>query len=109
MSPSRSSSDTCRSCRAPIMWVRTESGSNMPIDTAPVENGNVILSWDDDGRSVAVFIRKGETPPAGKPRYVSHFATCPKSRTHRGQPRRAPAPPQPEPPTSEPFEQRGLL
>lgn len=52
----------CRSCNAKIIWFRTASGRNMPVDADTVEHDDLIL---DLGR------------------HTSHFATCPKADQHR--------------------------
>jgi hypothetical protein len=67
MTPAR-----CRSCRTPILWLRTESGKAMPVDDRPGEP-----------------LREGETFEAARARIgadavVSHFATCPNAAAHRG-------------------------
>lgn len=59
----------CRSCGAPIIWLRTRSGSNMPVDADTVPLG-------DDG-------------PFDPKVHTSHFATCPHAREHR-RPRKTP-------------------
>lgn len=59
----------CRSCRRPILWVRTESGKPMPLDAKPRPDGNVVVRG---GR--AVYLSRDST--ATDTRYVSHFATC---------------------------------
>lgn len=54
---------TCRSCGAPIQWLRTRSGRTMPVD--------------DPHRSVdrsALFDNRV---------HVAHFATCPNADHHR--------------------------
>jgi hypothetical protein len=70
----------CRSCNAPVLWVRTTSGALMPLDAEPVENGNIALI---DG---VAHTRRGdlfeEMLPDG-PRYQSHFASCPNAAKHR--------------------------
>lgn len=52
----------CRSCQAPIRWIRTAVGKPMPLDFAPSPNGNV----RHDGEM-----------------YTSHFATCPDAKRWR--------------------------
>jgi len=52
----------CSSCRARIIWFKTDAGRNMPVDADTVE------PEDDE-----------YTPP----RHISHFATCPNSAQHR--------------------------
>jgi hypothetical protein len=69
---------TCRTCRAPIIWVRTERGKKMPLDAKPVE--------DQTQASLFVLrdIHSYEGPLAIaawglvglEPHYMSHFATC---------------------------------
>lgn len=52
----------CRSCRSMIIWFRTASGKNMPVDADTVRP-------DDDALDLS--------------RHVSHFATCPQANQHR--------------------------
>jgi hypothetical protein len=67
----------CRSCGAEIKWVVMSGGKRMPLDAEPCDDGNVVEG--DDGRyAVAVSIRKSD-----RPRYKSHFATCPNASGHR--------------------------
>jgi len=53
----------CKSCRARIIWLRTQAGKNMPVDADSVNP-------EDDEFEVA----KG---------HISHFSTCPNSDQHR--------------------------
>lgn len=52
----------CKSCRARIIWFKTDAGRNMPVDA------DTVLPEDSE-----------YTPP----RHISHFATCPNSEKHR--------------------------
>lgn len=52
----------CRSCGAPIVWIKTQLGKNMPVDP------------DDIGPEDEVF------DPA---EHTSHFATCDYADQHR--------------------------
>ena len=52
----------CRSCRARIIWFKTDSGKNMPVDADTVEP-------EDDELDLE--------------RHVSHFANCPQADKHR--------------------------
>ena len=54
----------CRSCGAPIVWLKTRNGKNMPVD--PKEGGE----YDEK----VVFDAKFHT---------SHFDTCPSADQHR--------------------------
>lgn len=53
---------TCKSCKRPIVWLRTTSGKSMPADASSV------------GPDDAVFDRT---------KHISHFATCPNADKHR--------------------------
>lgn len=52
----------CSSCRARIVWLKTQSGKNMPVDADSVEPEDEIFD---------------------RSRHISHFATCPKAAQHR--------------------------
>lgn len=68
----------CRSCGRPVVWKLTESGKRMPIDPAPVDDGNVV-KLDDD----RVHVLHADESPGDADTYVSHFATCPNATAHR--------------------------
>lgn len=71
----------CKSCKAKILWARTEYGNLMPLDFQPDHHkGNIALI---DG--VAKVIKMGELFEEAYtgPRYVSHWSTCPKAHLHR--------------------------
>lgn len=52
----------CRTCRAQIIWFRTDSGKNMPVDADTVAPEDEELDLK---------------------RHTSHFSTCPNAGTHR--------------------------
>jgi hypothetical protein len=52
----------CSSCRAQIIWFKTGTGKNMPVDADTVEP-------EDEELDLA--------------RHKSHFATCPNANQHR--------------------------
>jgi hypothetical protein len=67
-----------RACRAPVFFARTVKGARVPLDAAPA--GDDVPSQHTywlDGEGVAHPLGKGEAAPDGKPRYLSHFRTCP--------------------------------
>lgn len=76
----------CKSCNAPIVWVRTVGDARMPIDAyeqdgriipKEIKDGNVIL--DNDRRGVlARTVKKGQGT------HQSHFASCPHAAEWRG-------------------------
>lgn len=52
----------CRTCHAQIIWFKTETGKNMPVDADTVAPEDEELDLD---------------------RHVSHFRTCPQAGQHR--------------------------
>jgi len=54
----------CRSCQAGIVWLKTKSGKNMPVDADTWKQGDPHLFNPDIG-------------------HISHFATCPNADDHR--------------------------
>lgn len=69
---------TCRTCGADLIWARSKTDKPIPLDAAPVADGNLELK---NGR--AIYVRPGSPNLFGVPRYVSHFATCPDATHHR--------------------------
>lgn len=70
----------CRSCKRAIIWTRTHKGKRMPVDADPREDGNIVLREDPTGRVIAEYPGKEHATLFNddrRPRYVSHFATCP--------------------------------
>lgn len=70
---------TCRSCGAEVQWGTTEaSGAAVPLDPEPVATGNLVIVRAGYGRHgelvpVVAYARDDDA----RPRFVSHFATCP--------------------------------
>lgn len=71
--PVAESYSTCKRCPAQILWVASRGGKAMPLDAEPVPDGNIWL----DHEGFARYLKKGEVPPEGALRYVSHFSSCP--------------------------------
>lgn len=77
----------CRSCRALIVWTRTERGKTMPCDVAPSEDGQFFLFRR------ATFVEAVHINSVSKSaqvaherkqgRHHSHFSTCPNADQHR--------------------------
>lgn len=63
-----------------------KTGAPTPLDPEPVATGNIVIEGDGDAARCRV-LAKGEEPPAGTLRYVTHFFTCPKADTFRGKKR----------------------
>lgn len=65
---------TCKSCGASIMWrTNRNSGKKVPVDTKPVDGGNVKLISATD----VVIAGKGQGT------HVLHFTSCPNAGEHR--------------------------
>lgn len=75
MSATERQTTECRSCGKPMFFATGISGRPIPIDAAPVPDGNIVIRG-----GVALV---GQTPQPGESRYVSHVATCPHSRAWR--------------------------
>lgn len=76
----------CRSCRAPIVWTRTEHGKRMPVDAradpSAARSTFALRDLTSPEGPLAVAMTRAQAP-AGERLYVSHFATCPDSAQHR--------------------------
>lgn len=81
---------TCRSCGKPIVWATTVHGKAMPVDAAPTENGNVVLTPSPVGPTaeIASAELRATAEGIGVPLYTSHFATCRFADRHRKRGRR---------------------
>ena len=67
---------TCNSCGAPIFWVRTQKGKNIPMNTGVVRLANMDPSAIV-GNQEGVFSSVGNIKNPEGDWYISHFATCP--------------------------------
>lgn len=67
----------CNACGAEVRWILTPKGKRMPIDPDSGSLGNVVIDRiDSKGVEHGHVLKKDEDPTT--PRYVPHFATCPK-------------------------------
>lgn len=62
----------CRSCHAPVVWVKTDAGRLMPLDARPL----VVFKVDEKGDPPRAFIFSESV-------FQSHFVTCPNADQHR--------------------------
>jgi hypothetical protein len=70
----------CRSCGKEVIWVRTNTGKTMPVDSKPSPDGNVLLIRDLFGQVESCeVVKKGSKDEL----HLSHFATCPQARKWR--------------------------
>lgn len=82
---------TCKSCGAPIVWIKTQNGRSMPCDATAVEyqenyKGSTTIVTDDGRVIRANIVAAGNsplTPAIDGNGYISHFATCPYAKQHR--------------------------
>lgn len=74
----------CRSCEAPIIWARTRSGKNMPLDAKPSLAGAFYITLATDGVWECHHRSNydGELPEDVNLHW-SHFSTCPNASWHR--------------------------
>lgn len=70
----------CRSCGASVRWAVTSANKKMPVDVAPVVDGNLVIEREGPTPEVRYLAADEETE---KDRYVSHFATCPQAKEWR--------------------------
>ena len=78
--------DVCRTCGAPVIWLHTLSGREMPLDAEPVADGNLVIVNTGQSRYVVPAPKQAPEPDlfrAPELRYRSHFATCPHAKQHR--------------------------
>lgn len=73
---------TCTRCNAPVAWVKTVRGKNLPLDPRPSSSpdaGNFGLTADGLALYVAEPKRRtafGEDGTSEFPIYIGHFASC---------------------------------
>jgi hypothetical protein len=70
-------SDSCRSCRAPVIWLdNVTTGKRAPIDAEPATDGNIAI---DDAGHYHVLAGKDREDAIGwnEALHTNHFATCP--------------------------------
>jgi hypothetical protein len=63
----------CRSCGAPVLWLKTMRGKTMPVDAEPHPAGTI------DVHEGVAYMVPGDVPVPGRPLYRSHFVTCPEA------------------------------
>ena len=69
---------TCKSCGAPILWIRTRRGKLAPVDAQPLQRYLIAEDEDNDPDP------SREAPYGELVRvYTSHFETCPNAAQHR--------------------------
>lgn len=83
---------SCRSCKAPVLWVTFPSGKRNPLDLEPNPVAGDIMVVERDGTDgrvwrVALLLKsddlRRELLELGGALRTSHFATCPDAEEHR--------------------------
>lgn len=78
----------CSSCGATVLWVVTRAGERMPLDPELDRDGDVVIVTSNGGEYGLV----SKLQPASqlalldadeRPRYRSHWSTCPNAEQHR--------------------------
>ena len=69
---------SCKSCGAPIFYVASERGNNMPLNSKPEKR--VVLT-----NEAGYLVKNASEVSVGRvvDVYISHFATCPNANKHR--------------------------
>jgi hypothetical protein len=75
----------CRTCGAPILWVRTVNGVPIPLDRDPTSTGNVVLL--ENLAHVTAGPMEAAMLAGDGPVYMPHHATCPQGRDWKGKKR----------------------
>lgn len=72
----------CRSCGAPIAWVTTQDGQNVPVDLKPIGAGLVTVHTRN-GRRYEGRVEGFGPKATGIPRYQNHHLGCTAPPKHR--------------------------
>lgn len=83
----------CRECAAPIRFVRLDTGRALPVDPAPVVDGNV-AAVRAGGHLIGYVLSHDKPMRPLHLRYMPHHATCPARAEERAHAR---TPKKPEP------------
>jgi hypothetical protein len=67
----------CRSCGAPIKWVKTQRGKKMPVDTRPAPAGVDAFELMGAVETLAFYVSEKKRALHVGDVYRSHFQTCP--------------------------------
>lgn len=73
-------------CGAPMVFVTTATGEQIPLDPRPHRLGNVEVFHDPDSDATLAVVHHviAPTKPWLEPRFfMTHFATCPHAPEHR--------------------------
>ena len=72
------STANCKTCLAPIIFVRLGSGKLLPIDHTPNAAGNVAVLFNRSGTPQKAYVLSKDHPLIdGYTLHMPHHATCP--------------------------------
>jgi hypothetical protein len=71
---------TCRGCKADIVWALTAANRRIPLDPIPTATG-ILEHWSRNGEGTPI-VRTAVDGCAGK-RYETHFSSCEKASAFR--------------------------
>lgn len=72
----------CESCKAPVVWARTEAGQRMILDIGDHPGGNMAAKVEE-GQLRVRACKPADPLHEGERRVMPHWATCPKADQHR--------------------------
>lgn len=74
----------CRSCEAPIFWLKNDStGKPAPIDVDPNPEGPVIITVEEKALTYHVLTDAELAAGVDVDRYTNHFQRCPFAAKHK--------------------------
>ncbi len=73
----------CKSCGAAIWWVRMPSGAIMPLQAEPSASGNIRITGEREGETLAETLTALEAANYEGDKYTSHYADCPDAQRFR--------------------------
>lgn len=83
LSPADLPVTACDFCDDKIVWtVSTATGTPLPVDATPSEQGNLLVQRQADGTLIAGVASSGVARSArkmGRPTYLHHAMSCPRA------------------------------
>jgi hypothetical protein len=77
-------SETCRSCKALIMWLdHVTTGKAAPIDADPSPDGNIRVGVAFEHYTVLTGQERKDALERGDELHLNHYATCPQAKAWR--------------------------
>lgn len=67
---------TCKFCGETVIWVKTRSDKNMPVDVDPSSDGNFVIHNEDEDNPRVLRMNREAAERYTGPLYRCHFETC---------------------------------